>query len=240
MYPISYNSFKNFPKNSNLPEHELKRKYFLLSSQGKLVSECSNYPLFPDFIDCDYVEISRYKSFYDGTSIQISNSTDLNVYDEGLYMLVGTTDGGGLGQLPSYGGNLSSTTISYDLLGIYGAGWYINYFSTVQYYSLESATSPDLVTTWTTDKGSGPRPDVIQGPSAVSNGTRILISRTLDPQQYDWDAHGGEIAIKTSIGWNYETQPLGTIVRDRRYLIGGSSYETHLEYLGYYRLIYLF
>lgn len=236
MYPISYNSFKNFPKNSNLPDYEIKRKYFLLSSQGRLLSECANYPLFPNFIDCDIVEISTYKSFYDGTSIQIANSTDLNPYNEGRYMLVGTTDGGGLGQLPSYGGNGSSITISYDLLGIYGAGWYINYFSTVQYYSLENVTTPGLVTAWITDQGLGPDPIVTSGPAAVSNGTRILISRTSDPQQYEWDTHGGEIAIKTSIGWDYETHPLGTVVRDERYLIGGSLYETYLEHRGYYRL----
>lgn len=231
MYPISYNSFKKFPKYSNLPEYEIKRKYFLLSTQGRL-SECQ---LFPNFVDCDYVDISTYKSFYDGTSIEISGSVDLTAYDV-RYMLIGTTDGGGLGSLPSYGGNSSSITITYDLLGIYGAGWYIYYFSAVQYYSLESVTSPELVTTWTTDQGIGPDPIITLGPTAVPNGTRILISRTSDPQQYEWDTHGGEIAIKTSLGWDYENHPLGTIIRDSRYLIGGSLYEYHLEYKGYYRL----
>jgi hypothetical protein len=48
--------------------------------------------------------------------------------------------------------------------------------------------------------------------------------------------NGAEIAIKTSLGWDYEIHPLGTVIRDRRYLIGGSLYEFHLEWKGYHRL----
>lgn len=236
MYPISYNSFKNFPKNSNLPDHELKRKYFLLSSQGRLISECANYPLFPDFVDCDLVSISKYQSLYDGTSIQISGSIDL-LDQEGRYMkILETTDGGGLGPLPKYSGNNSSAIILYDLLGIHGAGWYIDFFGTILYYSLESVVAPWLVTTWTIDQGAGPVPVIIQGPAAISNGTRILITETLDPTQYEWDSHGGEIAIKTPSGWDYESHPLGTVVRDQRYLLGGSLYTSYQVSQAYYRL----